>query len=248
MSISDSPATPLAGADTSVLRSPSNLRLDERIYQDIVARIHGGQLALGEKLPPEIELAEEFKVSRPVIRSALARLRDSGLIISKKGSGSYVSSGHATAHGGYTPLGSIDDIASYFSFRRRIESEAATLAAGRPDANIIEQARLLLTQMEEEIDGGMSTVESDIRFHGLIAEMSGNRFLIESLQMLRSHTICVGKFVRSLDASGYVRGKITMKDEHHQILEAIESKDAELAGRLMDEHLASSVKRVFKGD
>ena len=78
-----------------------------------------------------------------------------------------------------------------------------------------------LAGMDAEIEAGLPTIQRDIRFHALIAEVAGNRYIIESLQMLRPHTLFVGRFVRSLSPSGYVRGRLGMRTEHRQIVEAI---------------------------
>ena len=59
--------------DVQTDRPPSGTGspLETRIYQDLLGRIHDGTYALGERLPPENDFAEEFGVSRPVIRAAM---------------------------------------------------------------------------------------------------------------------------------------------------------------------------------
>ena len=52
--------------------------------------IDKGEFSEGGRLPAESDLASRFGVSRPVIREALSRLRVMGVIVSRKGSGSYV--------------------------------------------------------------------------------------------------------------------------------------------------------------
>ena len=225
-----------------------NSRLDDRIYQALLGRIHSGTYGLGERLPPENDLADEFDVSRPVIRAALARLREAGLVVSRKGSGSFVSSGDSHTSGGFTALSSIEDIAGYFAFRRTIEAEAASLAATRPDKALIAQMHAALSGMDDEIEAGLATVEHDMRFHSLVARMSGNRYLYESLQLLRPHMIFMGRFVRSLSPSGYVRGKMSMRDEHHRIVAAIEAADPAAARARMEDHIRASELRIFEGE
>ncbi len=75
---------PFAGGGPVVTLSHSNeqagvpptLRHEERIYYDLLARIQSGDYPQGTRLPTEHDLAAEFGVSRPVIRAALARLRE----------------------------------------------------------------------------------------------------------------------------------------------------------------------------
>src|SRR5580698_437909 len=65
-------------------------RLGEQLAVRIADLIAHGEFSNGDRLPAETELAERFGVSRPVIREALSRLRLTGVIVSRKGSGSYV--------------------------------------------------------------------------------------------------------------------------------------------------------------
>jgi GntR family transcriptional repressor for pyruvate dehydrogenase complex len=53
----------------AALRPPS--RLDEQIVQQVEGSIHKGALKLGDQLPPERDLAEQFGVSRTVVREAV---------------------------------------------------------------------------------------------------------------------------------------------------------------------------------
>ncbi|WP_425052100.1 FadR/GntR family transcriptional regulator [Psychromarinibacter sp. S121] len=222
-------------------------RLEEQIYQSLLERIQSGTYGLGQRLPSEMELSSEFGVSRPVVRAALARLRDAGLVTSRRGAGSFVSSGDSDSEGGFTPIGSIDDMTAFFDYRRMIETRTAALAAGRASPEQVADLRRRLTQMDKDIEAGVATVEQDVNFHIRIAEIAGNRFLLETLHMLRPHTMFMGHFLRRLTASGYARGKAGMRNEHYGIVDAIEAGDSKAAERAMDQHLAASRERIFKG-
>jgi GntR family transcriptional regulator len=64
--------------------------LYERVAAELRARIQSGRLAPGQRLSAEADLAAEFSVSRPTVRSALARLADEGLVLKRRGLGSFV--------------------------------------------------------------------------------------------------------------------------------------------------------------
>ena len=81
-------ATQSASAHT--LGVPSE-RLENQVHARLLDAIRLGDYSLGQKLPSEHELAAEYGVSRPVIRAALARLREDGLIVSRRGAGSFLS-------------------------------------------------------------------------------------------------------------------------------------------------------------
>lgn len=67
---------------------PRTMLLADVVYDRIRRSITDGEYAEEERLPGENALAERFDVSRPVIRAALKRLRDDGLVVSRQGSGS----------------------------------------------------------------------------------------------------------------------------------------------------------------
>ncbi|NQV99847.1 MAG: FadR family transcriptional regulator [Rhodospirillales bacterium] len=222
--------------------------LERQVYAQLLERIRSGHYKLGEKLPAEKDLTAEYGVSRPVIRTALARLRDDGLLVSRKGAGSFISGGGQDVEGGFAPLQGVNDIEAYIAFRKMIECTSAAEAARHVNAEAVAELREILEEMDEIIDAGVATVDLDSKFHYRIAELSDNRFLLETLTMLRSHTFFIGKFVRSLGSTGYRKGKRAMNGEHHVILDAIEAGDPEAARQAMLDHIEASERRVFKGE
>ena len=222
-------------------------RLENQVYARLLDAIRLGTYSLGEKLPSEHDLAAEHGVSRPVVRAALARLREDGLIVSRRGAGSFVSSGNATEGTGFGPLESIADIAGYFQFRKVIEAETVTRAARRIDTAGLARLRAIEAETNRLIDNGEATISADVQFHMAIAELSDSRFLVETLQMLRPHWFFIGKFVRSLGRTGYRKGKRDMCEEHRAIIAALEAHDVETARQAMLAHIDGSERRVFKG-
>jgi DNA-binding GntR family transcriptional regulator len=64
--------------------------LAEMVYAQMLELIEEGTWTPGVRLPSEAALSRRFGISRPVVRQALARLRESGLVQSRRGSGSYI--------------------------------------------------------------------------------------------------------------------------------------------------------------
>ncbi len=62
----------------------------ERIANDLRQQIRSQQLAPGEQMPAQIELAERYRVSLPTIQQALGVLQAEGLIDAVHGIGTYV--------------------------------------------------------------------------------------------------------------------------------------------------------------
>lgn len=223
-------------------------RLEHGVYRVLFDRIKSARYAAGEKLPSEMELSLEFDVSRPVVRAALSRLRDEGLIISKRGSGSYVDHARPDEARGFTPLRSIADFAAYWDFRKLVESEAAAQAAIRRDPELLKRLVSLQARLGDAVRYGQPTVDLNMQLHTTIAEMSGNHFFGDTLRLLVPQMDFVGKFLRSLGAETYRSGKFVMQDEHQAIVDAIIAGKPEDARKAMIAHIESSERRVLKGE
>ena len=68
-------------------------RLYEQIVSQIEQRIEAGDLKVGDRLPSERELAEQFAVSRTAVREAVKALRHKGLVEILPGRGTFITNG-----------------------------------------------------------------------------------------------------------------------------------------------------------
>jgi len=73
--------------------SPAGVTLWRRIADDLERAIATGELAAGERLPGEVEIAARFGVNRHTVRRALAALAGRGLVRAARGSGTFVEGG-----------------------------------------------------------------------------------------------------------------------------------------------------------
>ena len=74
----------------------STPRAYEAVAHELLVLILGGHLAVGDRLPSERQLASRFGVSRPTVREALGVLESRGLVVTRKGSGTFVAGREAT--------------------------------------------------------------------------------------------------------------------------------------------------------
>src|SRR6476620_2327832 len=88
----------LTALPDAVLR-PASGNAFENTVEQLARAIRLGVLADGEQLPPERDLAERLGVSRNTLREAIAALRDSGLVTTKRGRGG----GTVVAYAGFEP-------------------------------------------------------------------------------------------------------------------------------------------------
>lgn len=73
--------------------------LYKKIYHFIKEQIESGRLQIGDRLPTEKELSEQFSVSRITSKRALVELEQEGLITRSRGKGSFVAENQVTSPG-----------------------------------------------------------------------------------------------------------------------------------------------------
>jgi GntR family transcriptional repressor for pyruvate dehydrogenase complex len=208
------------------------------VYAGIATRIRdlatGEGLGAGDRFPPERELARRLGVSRASLREALTAMRVDGEIEVRRGSGIYLLRSPAdpvppipaelrTEYPGLPALGEV---------RNALEALAAELAASRRNEDDLVRTVEAIRTMDADIASGGNGVEGDRTFHAAILAAAHNPALSSLLDQLsdgasriaRASLQRVGQPPRSLNA-------------HRLILEAIVVHDAELASRLMRQHL-----------
>ena len=220
--------------------------LAERIYHLLYNRIGNGDYPANKKLPPEKTLAEEFGVSRPVLRTALERLREQGLIYSRQGAGNFVREVR-TAPLGFARVETIADIQRCYEFRITIETAAAALAAARRNRTALEEIATALSLMNAATDSLTHREDADYSFHLAVTRAANNQYFEASMRALREH-IYVGMKLhgQSLMTDG-AKGLREVFHEHTALFEAIQDGDSAAAELLMRVHLTHSRDRLFGG-
>ncbi|MDE3176793.1 MAG: FadR family transcriptional regulator [Pseudomonadota bacterium] len=240
--------SPRAADAAPLTRSAS---LGEQLSARIRAWIDSGEFAAGARLPAESDLAARFGVSRPIIREALSRLRSEGVVVSRRGSGSYVLGRDAAATAAATmsfgPLNSLAQVRKCFQFRATIEGDAAFLAAQHRSAEQLAEIRVALQKLEAAVLGRMVGISPDFEFHLAIARASGNEFFEQVMRQLQIPVEFTINLARSLSLTRTHEHMMTIQGEHVGIYEAIAAQDDEAARRRMRAHLDSACARIFDG-
>lgn len=226
--------------------------LSDQLSQRMIALIQRGEFGDDGKLPPEAEIADRFGVSRPVIREALSRLRATGFIISRRGSGSYVRQRalvpmQTSAVVGFGPLTSLAQVRQCFEFRIGVEGDAAYYAAQNRTPELMKVMRGALDRMEEAIDTGQIGMNADFEFHVAVARASGNQFYESVMEALRTPLEFAINLARSLAMTRPLDHMLTVQAEHIALYEAIEAGDRDAARLAMRTHVEHGCQRVFEG-
>jgi len=222
-----------------------NRALSEKIIAQISDALVAGELKPGDRLPPERELAEQFGVSRTVIRDAVKTLAGRGILHVKHGAGIFVTTSEENAIG---RLGALSDILplqgvslrDLFEIRKVLEAEGAEWAARRRNDYHLKRLRGILEDAYRNSENLEVLSERDAQFHVAIAEASQNLVLVRV--MLTLLDLLAQSRRESLSIPG--RAELSLKD-HERIVEEIEAQRHEGARETMLEHLTSVESAVL---
>lgn len=225
----------------------SDSLLGDQVYQGLQALLGTAGYMPGDKLPSENALAERFGVSRPVVRQALVQLRTEGRVVSRKGSGNYVSDTPDPAP--VIPFGafhSIPDVRNFLEFRCSLEGEIAAQAARRFEPEEVAEVHRRLLKLEAAVAAGEPAIEEDIAFHSAIAQASGNRFFVLTLAAIMQQSRFAIRLVRDLSGRSLASRLADVRSEHRRIDAAIASGKPEQAKAAMVAHLQGGILRLFE--
>jgi GntR family transcriptional repressor for pyruvate dehydrogenase complex len=212
----------------------------ERLYQQIVQQIElrfvTGELKVGDQLPSERELAEQFGVSRIAVREAVKALREKGLVEIRPGRGTFITNGtqgvirHSL--GLLMKVGSVGASPNLVEVREIMEPEIAGLAAERINDEQIAAMTKAVDLMDSALENVNEFVEADLDFHLALAEATQNPIipiLMNSIiDLLREQR----KRIALVDG-GLSRGQY----HHKKILASILRHDSKAARLAMQHHL-----------
>jgi DNA-binding FadR family transcriptional regulator len=215
-------------------------RTDE-VVDGIRRMILDGRLRPGDRLPVEKDLADTLKVSRGSLREGVRALSMLGVVHTRQGDGTYVTSLDPARL--LSPMAMVldlqddDAMPAFHSVRRLLETEAAGLAATRmPDAAVAE-ARAILDEVVTVLHGSPvdhdKFIEIDIAFHRVIAAHTGNPVLEALIESFAGRTVRA-RLWRGLHTEGIEE---RTHDEHEAIWRALAARDPEAARIRMASHL-----------
>lgn len=210
------------------------------VASQLETMITQSKILLGEKLPTENALCDMFGVSRTVIREAITQLKSLGLVETRRGVGTTVVRNQpAETYYAYTinPT-AVEDILHILELRITFETRAAELAALRRDDQDIQTLEETLLAFDAALEKGEMARKEDYQFHYAIAKASKNPFFKQFYEQFNKNIIPRAKIVNSnLDPAAAEVYLARIREEHHEILQAIRSGNAEAARKAMHQHL-----------
>lgn len=203
-------------------------------------QIRSGELAPGDKLPPERELAVRLGVSRTSVRQAMQELTLKGLTDRKPGRGTVVVSRESPLEMSLLSAISAQDrsLREVTDLRQAIETTVAERAAARATKSDLANLAANLDRAHEKLSPDES-LRLDEEFHRLVARATQNPLLVTLID-------ATGNWIVDIRRQSHLtaKGRRASLAGHHRILKAIVEGDAGAARTSMAEHVAE-VSRVI---
>ncbi|WP_428929341.1 GntR family transcriptional regulator [Marinibacterium sp. SX1] len=176
---------------------------------------------------PEDTVGDQFGVSRTIVRHALVRLENEGLVITRRNRGAFVAEP------------SLDEAKQIFEVRHCLEAEVIRLLVERMPETGFDQLEAHV-RSEESVRGkdGPVSIRLAGEFHILLARLTGNDVLAGYVsEVVLRCSLIMAMYAKSHSSDCAV-------DEHSQIIAALRARDADTARHLMSHHLGAVAGRA----
>lgn len=226
---------------------PAPARAYTLVLDWLEQRLRSGEISVGDKLPSERDLAEEFGISRASVREGVRILDAMGLVRSATGSGprsgaviiSEPSTALAWALRMHIATQSLP-VWDIVQTRLLLETQSARTAAAAPESEqrqqVLERAAELLDTMDDPELPPLRFHELDSEFHTVLTSLSGNVVVETIMDSLRQATIgYVQETVAELPDWSWVRDELQV--QHRAILQTFRDRDGEAAARALEHHI-----------
>ncbi len=216
---------------------PARPRAFHAIVDQIRDDIIQGRRRPGDRLPPEQVLAQQFKLSRSGVREALRVLEFQGLVDVRHG----YAGGVFVAKQGLThvlralnmslQLGQLE-VDELYEARILIEPTIIRLAVQHADDAIMQQLEANIQRAKDLIASGRDAFATNLEFHAVLAQASGNRVLALVMQALV-------ELLDGLDRQYPTNRRVSRKavDDHTDLIQAMRTRKPDRAEQLMSKHL-----------
>jgi GntR family transcriptional repressor for pyruvate dehydrogenase complex len=217
---------------------PEAVSTRARVVEHLRRRIESGDLKPGDRLPGERDLAQELGVSRPSVRSGLEALESMGVVVSRRGAGTFIADGPPDL--GREPLSLMASLHGFtsgemFEARLVLEVGVAALAAEHATAEHLAAIAEEVTEMFAALDDPQAFLVHDVRFHRAVAAACGNRVLAALVEMVAAQFYELRR--QTVERAVDLRESAEM---HRRVFRAIRRRDVEAARTTMAEHLTTA--------
>ncbi|MEZ5668694.1 MAG: FadR/GntR family transcriptional regulator [Alphaproteobacteria bacterium] len=218
--------------------------LASQLVEQLAARIRAGELAPGDRLPTEKELADAYGVSRTVVREAISGLRAHGFVRTVQGRGAFVMERPSVGAAGAFHAATLEDVLHLVEFRCSLEPAIAALAAQRRSHAALRRLGAARAALGEAQTSPERLAAADYDFHRAIAEAAGNPYFMALMDQLGPGIIPHARInLYRVETETDDAFLARVEAEHEAIFAAVAKGQPEQARRAMSRHLENSRHR-----
>ena len=216
------------------------------VAEQILSQIKSGDLAPGDRLPPQRELASLLGVGRSSVREAVNALAVMGYLDVAQGRGTYIARELPDADAALFQFDAAlkaGNILDLMDVREMLECRSARLAAERAEGAKLRRLENTLRGMRAAKEDYTHFLEADMRFHRALAEASENQILCELTRLILDKVVAHHLQLRTTRlSSGYRDVSIETAEK---IVAAVVAGDAATAAKWTGRHL-NAIKGELK--
>lgn len=218
-----------------------NKMLSQSVADNILSMITiEKRFSIGDKLPNELDLAEELNVSRTTLREAIRILVALDILEIQRGKGTYVKENAFKKQQDLEKLSNIKvNAKDLYEMRLIFEPEAAYYAALRATDSELKRILEFGKKVEKEIRNHQDRTEDEHSFHKAIAQATHNEFMNKLMPILYQ-AISKGVYL-SLQSDKAIEDTI---NDHRVIMEFLSQRNAEGAKNAMKIHIMHAMKEL----
>ena len=215
----------------------SKKTLPELAVEQIIGYINENGLQPGDQLPNEVDLMNKLKVGRGTIREAIKSLNSKGVVIIKRGIGTFVADQPGISD---DPLGFTFEtdktkvLMDALEVRLLIEPQMIIKTIDNISAKQLKELSDLADEIESLINKNKDYTVQDLEFHTLLARVSGNRVIGKLIPII------AGAIEQAIDVTDKSLVQETIIT-HRWIVEAVANKDKEGASKAMARHIQDNI-------
>ena len=219
-------------SETAPLRPLTRPRLYEQVAQQILSWVRDNGLEVGDRLPPERDLAARLGVSRATVSQALVAMEVVGVIHVRHGDGAVLVDSSGAPKVVAALRRHAQQLPDIIEAREALESKLAALAAVRRTEEDLARIDAALAAMQQDIAAGGRGVEGDEAFHAAVTD-AGHSALLQKLMREISHLIKETR-IESLSQPGRPQESL---EGHRAIAGAIRDRNPDAAAAAMRAHV-----------
>lgn len=227
------------------IKSIQKQNVVNEVYDQISGKLLDGSWPPGSRLPSELELANSFNVSRVSVRSAVQRFRTLGIVVTRQGCGSYVSTNFTPQMLSNDPRPimhlSREEFHDMMIFRQTVEFKCVELAVTHATDDDIRQLEEALNNMLINKGDYKKYSEADYEFHLAIVRASHNSVFYNVMNAIKDiYYYYLEELNRALGIT------LESVEAHIKVYMSIKERDASRAVKVLNEAMSGNITAIEK--